>query len=41
MPADLERGVDRLAAHGSVTTALVLSQPLSRPAAIEALTGRA
>ena len=39
-PADLERVVDRLAAHGSVTTALVLSQPLSRPAAIEALTGR-
>src|SRR5688572_28947850 len=40
LPADLERVVDRLAAHGSVTTALVLSQPLSRPAAIEALTGR-
>jgi Lrp/AsnC family transcriptional regulator, leucine-responsive regulatory protein len=39
-PADLERVVDRLAAHGSVTTALVLSQPLARPAAIEALTGR-
>ena len=40
-PADLERVVDRLAAHGSVTTALVLSQPLSRPPAIEALSSRA
>jgi Lrp/AsnC family leucine-responsive transcriptional regulator len=39
-PADLERVVDRLAAHGSVMTALVLSQPLSRPAAIEVLVGR-
>lgn len=33
-PADLERVVDRLASHGSVTTALVLSEPLSRPPAL-------
>ena len=32
-PADLERVVDTLAAHGSVTTCLVLSQPLQRPPA--------
>jgi Lrp/AsnC family transcriptional regulator, leucine-responsive regulatory protein len=30
-PADLERVVDALAAHGSVTTGLVLSHPLARP----------
>lgn len=29
-PGDLERVVDRLAAHGSVTTSMVLSQPLAR-----------
>lgn len=29
-PADLERVVDRLAAHGAVTTALVLSSPIRK-----------
>ncbi|MES2940112.1 MAG: Lrp/AsnC family transcriptional regulator [Pseudomonadota bacterium] len=33
-PADLERVVDALAVHGSVTTSLVLSHPLSRGAAL-------
>jgi Lrp/AsnC family leucine-responsive transcriptional regulator len=29
-PEDLERVVDTLAAHGSITTALVLSHPVSK-----------
>jgi Lrp/AsnC family leucine-responsive transcriptional regulator len=29
-PEDLERVVDALAAHGSITTALVLSHPVSK-----------
>lgn len=33
-PADLERIVDALAAHGSVTTGLVLSHPVARPPAV-------
>jgi Lrp/AsnC family leucine-responsive transcriptional regulator len=31
-PAELERLVDAFAAHGSVTTSLVLSRPIDRPA---------
>lgn len=30
-PVDLERIVDSLAVHGSVTTAMVLSHPISKP----------
>jgi Lrp/AsnC family leucine-responsive transcriptional regulator len=30
-PAALERVVDQLAAHGSVSTSLVLSHPVSKP----------
>lgn len=33
-PQDLERVVDALAAHGSVSTSLVLSHPVSKPAPI-------
>ena len=33
--ADLERVVDALAAHGSVTTALMLSQSLHQPPPVE------
>ena len=33
-PADLERVVDALAAHGSVATSLVLSHPVSKAAPI-------
>lgn len=31
LPADLERVVDALAAHGSVVTSLVLARPVDRP----------
>jgi Lrp/AsnC family leucine-responsive transcriptional regulator len=34
-PEDLERVVDALAAHGSVTTALVLSHPVSKTIALK------
>ena len=34
-PSDLERVVDALAVHGSVTTALVLSQPVTKAAYAE------
>ena len=34
-PADLERVVDTLAAHGSVTTALVLSHPVAKHVPVE------
>jgi Lrp/AsnC family leucine-responsive transcriptional regulator len=34
-PADLERVVDALAIHGSVTTSLVLSHPVSKAAFID------
>jgi len=33
-PADLERVVDALAAHGSITTALILSHPVSKTIAL-------
>jgi Lrp/AsnC family leucine-responsive transcriptional regulator len=33
-PSDLERVVDALAAHGSVTTSLVLSHPVSKAAPV-------
>jgi Lrp/AsnC family leucine-responsive transcriptional regulator len=33
-PEDLERVVDALAAHGSITTALILSHPVSRTIAL-------
>jgi len=34
-PEDLERVVDALAAHGSITTALVLSHPVSKTISLE------
>lgn len=33
-PEELERVVDALAAHGSVTTSLILSHPVAKPAAL-------
>ncbi|QNN55534.1 Lrp/AsnC family transcriptional regulator [Diaphorobacter ruginosibacter] len=36
-PADLERVVDALAVHGSVTTSLVLSSPVRKHATVQAL----
>ncbi|MCW5655931.1 Lrp/AsnC family transcriptional regulator [Hydrogenophaga sp.] len=36
-PADLERVVDALAAHGAVTTSLVLSSPVRKHVTVQAL----
>lgn len=36
-PADLERVVDALAAHGAVTTSLVLSSPVRKQVTVEAV----
>lgn len=38
-PADLERVVDALAAHGAVTTSLVLSSPVRKVVTVEAVQG--
>jgi Lrp/AsnC family leucine-responsive transcriptional regulator len=35
-PEDLQRVVDALAAHGSVTTSLVLSSPVHKPVTVQA-----
>jgi len=35
-PADLQRVVDTLAAHGSVTTSLVLSSPVRKVVTVQA-----
>ena len=35
-PADLERVVDALAAHGAVTTSLVLSSPVNKSVTVHA-----